>query len=352
MQDIANTPVVSGVRKALDDAYRKSVERVAGVALLSVSPSHALPGAMASIAHMILHRQVVVDMPTVPISTVSVFRPIESRSLEPLNVYAFSDIDARKLQMLAIERDDVSSLEPPKALTEAKAKIQSGACFFLQIHWATLSDDDTIIELERLDGAAREMGALVVIFMANGSKSDSTYLSEHCSMYAEIDACEPDPDAQVAFAMSNVTLRGWHAFGIGRVLVEMLMLPDATLAYREGPLHAERALTRLAWYLAHSGVPLVQIPKIIGPTTKPNVLVDLAAQVIQPFNSVGIVAPPNWVRRWASRYSTIMDHIAVCSHATGRHDGQPEIGAVTGDANVATPRASHSTNARNPVRKK
>lgn len=290
-------------RENIESAFLNVAKSVAGAALVRVHVD-VLPIATAAITHSILHDKKLADMPICNIHSVKLVQSTPPRIADPLGAYAAADLKQEKLLILPIDMDKHRNHDIPYELIVAKELIKPGECVIIQIDCFQLSYDDAIAKLSRLDTAAREMGVLVVVLMPGRKMVDMSYLNDHCALYIDIEACDPEPDAQIALAVTNVTLAGWHIQGIGRVQVDGLLMDDGTWKYRTEPLIAKRATTRLAWYLAHAGFTPAATAKIIGPT-KPSVLADLAALTIPPSNSVGLKPPAAWLDRWKLRYDSL-----------------------------------------------
>jgi len=224
-------------------------------------------------------------------------------------------------------------------------QMKVGTCVVAKVEYRDLTRDDAVAALADLNAEAVKLDALVVIYVTHTKKQDVTWLREYCAAAVEVRKCEPGPDAPVAIVLDNLTLASDHVLGVGRVMIEAFRDPDGRWTYRPEPLIAERAVIRLAWYLAHEGVNFRDIAKIVGISTS-NISRGLQPLLIQPKNAVGLAPPAGWRTRWVCDHDLNADSPGTMQEPADAPSNPPAIKVASEkDANGSSPRSTGSSNA-------
>lgn len=283
------------------NAFRENVDIATGVVLVTASDSTVIGVSMAVIADGIIRDSTIADLPVCSVSEIIFLHPSGSREAEPVKWYAANHIGAKRLLPGPINYCKRFNPASPEGAAILIGRLKAGACIFVQVEYKDLRRDDTIAALASLETESKKIGALVVIYVLCSTKDDPAWLRGNCEVFVAVRKCEPAPDAQAAIVLINVSLAGWHPQGIGRVMVEASLDSAGVWAYRQEPFIAERAIVRLAWYLRARRVKVEQIAKIVG-INRSNVSRGLDSLLISPDNTVGLIPPKGWQKRWASRY--------------------------------------------------
>ncbi|AWY65018.1 hypothetical protein A8H36_06995 [Burkholderia thailandensis] len=298
------------IAHAIRKAFHDNVKPAKGVVLVTGTEPTISPFAMTAIANDICAGGTIADLPVRSVSTVTYLHSSDSRDAESIKAYASKDIQTGKLKSVAI--DNCRSFNPlaPEGVHLTVCHLTPETALFARVAYKDLKRDDAIAALADLNAEAERLGALVVIYVQHTKKQDVTWLQEHSGVSVEVGKCEPGPGAQIALTLINVSLASWHAQGIGRVMVEAFLESDGGWTYRREPLIAERAVIRLAWYMAYEDMTLREIAKVVGIYAS-NVSRGFQLLSIQPKNAPGLAPPADWRTRWARCYSLDIGDVEV-----------------------------------------
>lgn len=272
-----------------------------GVVLVTGTDPAIFAVAVAAIVNGIHTDSTIADLQVGPVSVITFLHSPGSRDAESVKSYACKDAHAGKLQAKSIKHCRRFDPLCPGGVPHVIRNLKQGNCVFVFVDYRDLKRDDAIAALVDLNAEAARLGALVAIYVQHTKKQDVTWLRYYCIAAVEVRKCEPGPEAIVAIALDNLTLASKHLLGVGRVMIEAFRERDGGWTYRSGPLIAERAVIRLAWYFAHEGMKLRDIAKI-GGIAASNISRGLQPLLIQPKNAVGLAPPAGWRARWTRDY--------------------------------------------------
>jgi len=283
--------------------FRLTAEPAKGVAVVSVVNRTWLAVTIGSLVDSVLRDGTIADMQCSHIQAATFLYPAGSREAEPVKAYAGQYVKANKLRLAPT---DCSRINPwlPEGGHIVVNNLKPGECAIVQVDYKDTMRDDVLVTFAYLKAAAVKIGALIVIVVLCAKKQDAAWLGPHSDVFVEVGKCEPGPGAQAAIVLVNESLAGWHLQGIGRVMAEAKLASNGDWTYRREPFIAERAIMRLAWYLYAEGVTIEKIAAIIG-IHKSNVSRGFDALLIPPKNTVGLVPPKGWHKRWADRYPEV-----------------------------------------------
>ncbi|CAJ6220348.1 Uncharacterised protein [Burkholderia pseudomallei] len=282
--------------------FRDNVAPTKGVALVTCTDPTILTVAVAAIANDILADETIADQPVHAVSKLTFLHSSGSREAESLKSYTHSCNQADKLQAEAIEHCRRFNPLAPEGVALLMDHVKTETCVFATVAYRDLKRDDAIAAITQLNAEAQRLGALIVISIVHAKKQDVTGLRAYCNACVEVSSCEPGPGAHIAVLLDNVTLTNWHQHGIGRVMVEASLQSNGAWSFAREEFIAARAIIRVAWYLRAKGTTIEKIAEVIG-INKSNVSRGLESSLIPPENTVGLVPPTGWAKRWAGRYN-------------------------------------------------
>ncbi|TAM01408.1 MAG: hypothetical protein EPN70_19460 [Paraburkholderia sp.] len=290
------------IAQTMKTAFRANVKPAEGVVLVTCADPTILTVAAAAIADGILADDTIADQPVRAVSTLTFLHSSGSREAESMKSYTRSCNQADKMRAEAIEHCRRFNPLAPEGVPLLMDHVKPDACVFTTVAYRDLKRDEAIAAIAQLNAEAQRLGALIVLFIVHAKKQDVTGLRAYCNACMEVSTCEPGPGAQIAVLLDNVTLTNWHQQGIGRVMVEAFLESNGTWTFAQEQFIAARAIIRVAWYLRAKGATIEKIAEVIG-INKSNVSRGLESSLIPPENTVGLVPPTGWAKRWASRYN-------------------------------------------------
>ncbi|WP_423392699.1 hypothetical protein [Burkholderia sp. LMG 21824] len=303
---IPNAAVSDAVTEK-ERATDHSKERCKGVLLVTCADPTLAAVAVAAIVNGIHTNGTIANLPIGPVSEIEFLHSPGLRDANSVKSYASKDVQAGKLQILSIRHCRRFNPLCSSGVPHMMRHVNSGTCVLAMVDYRDLTRDDAVAALVDLNAEAVECGALVVIYVQHTKKQDVTWLRDYCMAAVEVRKCEPGPGAPVAITLDNLTLASDHMLGVGRVTIEVFRAPDGGWTYQPEPFIAERAVIRLAWYLAHEGMKLRDIAKIAGIAAS-NISRGFQSLLIQPKNAASLAPPADWRTRWACRYDLAADN--------------------------------------------
>ncbi|MFC6950343.1 hypothetical protein ACFQI9_38390 [Paraburkholderia dipogonis] len=288
-------------RLSINKTFRDNAAPAQGVVLMTGIDLTIQAAAVAACANSILADGTIADQPVCPVSAVIFLHADGSIEATWGKSYTSKDVQAGKLKRVVI--DNCRNFNPlsPEGVHLLVRHLTQQMALFVIVNYRDLKRDDAIAALADLSAEAEKLGALVVIYVQHTKKDDVTWLRKYGAVSVEVRKCEPGPGAFVAVVLDNLTLASDHMQGIGRVTVEAFREPDGVWSYRREPFIADRAVIRLAWYLAWERVKLRDIAKIVGLAAS-NISRGFQPLLIQPKNAVGLAPPPDWRIRWEGSF--------------------------------------------------
>ncbi|TDQ93239.1 helix-turn-helix domain-containing protein [Paraburkholderia silvatlantica] len=136
--------------------------------------------------------------------------------------------------------------------------------------WVTLAQSSDSISPEHLIAgmheirtAAEQANAYVLLFVVRGDNDQVAKIQDFCDDYLEVEECEPDPDAHLAFSIEALRFGDMHRLGYGKVLCDVTLNDDLYMRTFE-PFIAKSLRDRFIWKLRASGKSLAEIGELIG----------------------------------------------------------------------------------------
>ncbi|CAJ3846389.1 Uncharacterised protein [Burkholderia pseudomallei] len=298
----ACAPGATDIAQTIKKTFRDNVEPAKGVVIVTCTDPSILTVAVAAVANGIHADNTIADLPIAPVSAITFLHSYGSPEAESVKSYAREHIQAGKLKMEPI--DHCRRFDPlsPEGVHLVMRHVKPGTCVFATVNYRDLKRDDAIAALAEINAEAEKLGVLIVIYVLHTKKQDMTGFCACCKACVEVSYCEPGPGAQIAILLENLTLTNWHQQGIGRVMIEARLESDGNWTFARERFIAARAIIRVAWYLRAKGTTIERIAEVIG-INKSNVSRGLESSLIMPENTVGLVPPTGWAKRWAGRYN-------------------------------------------------
>lgn len=316
-----------------------------GVVLVTCADPTILAVALAAIANGIHTNGTIADLSVRPVSAITFIHVSGSRDAESVKSYASKDIQSGKLLGKPIKYCRRFDPLCPGGVPHMMRHLTPGTCVIAVVDYRDLKRDDAIAALVDLNAEAIVRGALVVICVQHTKKQDVTWLRDYCAAAVDVRKCEPGPGAPVAVVLDNLTLASDHVLGVGRVMIEAFREPDGGWTYRPELFIAERAVIRLAWYLAAEGMKLRDIAKIVGIAAS-NISRGFQQLLIQPRNAIGLKPLPGWRARWASCYDLSAENPGTKQEPADAPSNPPPVKVASEkDTNTDSPPSTNSTNA-------
>ncbi len=272
-----------------------------GVVLVTSTDRTVFGVAVAAIVNSIHVHRSIADLPVCTASTITFIHAHGSRDVESVKSYAAEDIKAGKLLTKPINHCRRFNPLCFSGASYIMRVLKPGTCVFVSVDYGDLMRDEAIATLIDFNATAVEKGALVVVFVQLNKKQDVTWLRDYCVAAVEVRKCEPGPRAFVAIMLDNSTLASEHLRGVGRAMIEVFWDPSRGWIFQQEQFIAERAVIRLAWYLAHEGMKLRDVARIVGIAAS-NISRGFQSLLIQPKSAGGFIPPANWRARWVRDY--------------------------------------------------
>ncbi|WP_321867035.1 hypothetical protein [Paraburkholderia tropica] len=301
---VADALLTSEPKAAKEKTPGNNKEPGKGVVVVTCADPTIFAPAVAAIVTSIHTYSTIADLPVCPVSAITYLHVSGSHDAESVKSYASASIRTGKLRTAGIPNCRRINPLAPEGVPPTLSRLEKGTCVFVMANYRDLKRDEAIAALIDLNTEAVQRGALVVIYVQHTKKQDVTWLRGYCAVAVEARKCEPEPRASIAILLDNLTLASDHVLGVGRVIIEAFRDPDGGWTYRPERFIAERAVVRVAWYLANEGMKLREIAKIVGIAAS-NVARGFQPLLIQPKNAVGLTAPVGWRTRWAACYDLL-----------------------------------------------
>ena len=226
-------PADIDIAKVIRKTFHESVETVEGAVLVTCNDPTIVAVAVAAIAAGIHTDGTIADHRVHPVSTITLPHSSGSREIESVKSYARKDIQAGKMKMDQIYRCRRLNVFAPEGAHLFMSRMQPGVCVLAMVEYRDLQRDDAIAALTEINAEAKKLGVPVVIFVLHTTKQNAASLRDHCAVFVVVRKCEPGPGAQIAIALDNLTLAGWHDQGIGRVMIEASLGRDGTWTFTD-----------------------------------------------------------------------------------------------------------------------
>ncbi|WP_186222574.1 hypothetical protein [Burkholderia gladioli] len=127
----------------------------------------------------------------------------------------------------------------------------------------SLSPEHLIAGMCQMRATAQNAAAYVLLVVVCPSKDQVPGIRDFCDEYLEVDACEPDPDAHLAFSIEALRLADMHTLGYGKVICNVTLTNDGYMRTFE-PFIATSLRDRLIWKLRAAGKSLSEIGELVG----------------------------------------------------------------------------------------
>ncbi|MFX1802083.1 hypothetical protein PWR66_00135 [Paraburkholderia sp. A1RO-5] len=135
--------------------------------------------------------------------------------------------------------------------------------------WVTLAQacdslppEHLIAGMHEIRTAAEQANAYVLLFVVCTNEDQVPSIQDFCDEYLEVDECEPDPDAHLAFSIEALRLADMHALGYGKVICNVTLTDDGYTRKFE-PFVAKSLRDRFIWKLRASGKSLAEIGELV-----------------------------------------------------------------------------------------
>ncbi|WP_419692487.1 hypothetical protein ACN262_23425 [Burkholderia gladioli] len=126
----------------------------------------------------------------------------------------------------------------------------------------SLSAEHLIAGMCQMRASAQNAAAYVLLVIVCPSKEQVPGIRDFCDEYLEVDACEPDPDAHLAFSIEALRLADMHTLGYGKVICNVTLTDDGYMRTFE-PFIATSLRDRLIWKLRAAGKSLSEIGELV-----------------------------------------------------------------------------------------
>ncbi|SDI42057.1 hypothetical protein SAMN05216466_122114 [Paraburkholderia phenazinium] len=126
----------------------------------------------------------------------------------------------------------------------------------------SLSSVHLIAGMCEIRATAEKAAAYVLLFIVGSSKDQRPGVQDFCDEYLEVEACEPDPRAHLAFSIEALRLADMHALGYGKVICNVTLTNDGYVRTFE-PFIAKSLRDRFIWKLRAAGKSLAEIGELV-----------------------------------------------------------------------------------------
>ncbi|MGJ0528295.1 hypothetical protein ACR42A_32500 [Burkholderia gladioli] len=313
-----------------------------GVVLVTSADPTIFAVAIAAIVKSIHVDGTVADLPVCSVSKITFLHVPGSHDAESVKSYAAKELQAGKLLAQPIRHCRRFNPLSFSALPYIMRFLTPGTGVLIPADYEDLTHDEAIAALVDLNAAAVKNDTILVIFLQHEKKRNVMWLRNYCMAAVDARKCEPGPRALTAVVLDNVTLASEHLRGIGRAIIEVFRDPKQGWIFQQEPFIAERAVIRLAWYLAHEGMKLRDVAKIVGIAAS-NISRGFQALLIQPKSAGGFIPPANWRARWALDYDLNEDSPGTMQELVDAL-ANPHAAKVAGEKGTSTdsPRSTGS----------
>lgn len=115
----------------------------------------------------------------------------------------------------------------------------------------------------RIPATAEKAAAHVLLVIVCPAKARAPDIRDFCHEYLEVEACAPDPGAQLAFSVEALQIGERHSIGYGKVICNICLTGDGYVRKFE-PFIAKFLRDRFIWNLRGSGKSLADIGALVG----------------------------------------------------------------------------------------
>ena len=126
----------------------------------------------------------------------------------------------------------------------------------------SLSSVHLIAGMCEIRATAERAAAYVLLFIVGPVKEPILGIQDFCDEYLEVEACEPDPGAHLAFSIEALRLADMHALGYGKVICNVTLTEDGYARTFE-PFIAKSLHDRFIWKLRAAGKSLAEIGELV-----------------------------------------------------------------------------------------
>ncbi|TGP44878.1 hypothetical protein EN871_09865 [bacterium M00.F.Ca.ET.228.01.1.1] len=126
----------------------------------------------------------------------------------------------------------------------------------------SLSPEHLIAGMCQIRATAEKAEAYVLLIIVCPGKERVPGIRDFCDEYLEVDACESDPGAHLAFSIEALRLADMHGLGYGKVICNVTLTDDGYLRTFE-PFISTSLRDRFIWKLRASGKSLAEIGELV-----------------------------------------------------------------------------------------
>lgn len=126
----------------------------------------------------------------------------------------------------------------------------------------SLSPEHLIAGMCEIRATAQKASAYVLLVIVCPGKEQLPGIRDFCDEYLEVEACEPDPSAHLAFSIEALRLADMHALGYGKVICNVTLTEDG-YARKLEPFIAKSLRDRFIWKLRAAGKSLAEIGELV-----------------------------------------------------------------------------------------
>lgn len=127
----------------------------------------------------------------------------------------------------------------------------------------SLPSEHLIAGMYEIRTAAEQANAYVLLFVVSANEDHVPSIQDFCDEYLEVDECEPDPGAHLAFSFAALRFADMHALGYGKVICNVTLTDDGYMRTFE-PFIAASLRDRFIWKLRAAGKSLSEIGELVG----------------------------------------------------------------------------------------
>ncbi|MGU7772296.1 hypothetical protein ACV229_19250 [Burkholderia sp. MR1-5-21] len=264
----ARTSNTKKARVTVIDALRKFLKpTLTGLTVLVVPDKHLVRDARAAIEAQYMNFGEVADIPAPDAEFMWSLHSGTLQAMDELEALA----ELEKLSDTAIER----SFYPYGSRPNFNFCSDEGLNTLLPIiedaenGWVTLaqscdslSPEHLIAGMCQIRATAEKAEAYVLLIIVCPGKERVPGIRDFCDEYLEVDACEPDPGAHLAFSIEALRLADMHGLGYGKVICNVTLTDDGYLRTFE-PFISTSLRDRFIWKLRASGKSLAEIGELV-----------------------------------------------------------------------------------------
>lgn len=234
-----------------------------GLVIVKVSDAALLPSARAVFGALALEKSAVLGIP-MPKTAMTVHSLISGspRDIEQSQVFAKANASSTSEEISlkvcrAQGRLDWASKEGLHVLSPFIEEAKDGWLIIEQVIAGPITAE-IAQALIRIGNLAKKIGTWIMFLIVCTQEPKKSLFGEICDEYIEIDPCEPEVGAVMAFSVDCVGIHDLNSLGIGKTICS-IQFSDGGFHHRFDPFISSNLETRVMWTMRGQGMRLDDI---------------------------------------------------------------------------------------------